>query len=364
MWGRLLKDVPVPGVYVPIPNLPPHRVGAPMQQVLRPWPLLQAFAVASALAVLALLLIVPPTGLFVTWYVLIPIVPATLLVAPGLWRNLCPIATLSQLPSVIGRAPARRFPLTTRWGSTIGAALLFLIIVPLRPSIFNLDALALVVFTLSVIVVAVVGGFAYSGKGGWCSTLCPVLPVERLYGQRPIAEVEHAHCSSCDACVSGCYDLRPTGSLRGLTEPGRPESLHSWTMLRSPLGVFAAAFPGFVLGYFMLAPDATILDAYAGVVVYSVASLVVLSSADEFLLRNRALTLRVAAATAAALYYWFTIPAIAGAAERLVHLGTAPAWTVSATRVAMLALVALWFLLALREAPRRETELDVTPALD
>jgi nitrite reductase (NADH) large subunit len=336
-----------------------------MQQVLRPWPLLQAFAVVSALVVLALLLFVPDTGLFVTWYVLIPLVPAILLAAPGLWRNLCPIATLSQLPSVIGHQPARRFPLRTRWGSTIGAGILFLAIVPLRPAIFNLDGLALVIFVLSVIVVAVVGGLAFSGKGGWCSSLCPVLPVERLYGQRPIVEVEHAHCSSCDACVTGCYDLRPSGSMRGLTAPERRESQRSWEMLRTPLGVFAAAFPGFVLGYFLLPGDASILDAYLNVIVFSAAALLVVAAADQYVLRNRALTLRVAAATAAGLYYWFTIPSIANAADKLVHLGAAPDWAVAATRVLFLAIVAVWFLLSLRQVPHEEEdELTISPVLD
>lgn len=335
-----------------------------MQQALRPWPLLQAFAVAAALAVLALLLLVPQTGLFVTWYVLIPLVPAMLLAAPGLWRNLCPIAVLSQLPSVAGKGARRRFPLRTRWGSTIGGAILFLAIVPLRPAIFNQDALALVFFVVSVIVVALVGGIVYSGKGGWCSSLCPVLPVERLYGQLPIVEVEHAHCSSCDACVTGCYDLRPFASLHGLTAPSRPEPRRTWELLRTPLGIFAAGFPGFILGYFLIPADAGIAEAYLTVTVFSAAAIVLVAAADQFVLRNRTLALRITAALAAALYYWFTIPAIATAADGLVHLGTAPGWAVSATRVLLLGFVAVWFLLSLRSVPPTDDDLAIEPALD
>jgi hypothetical protein len=336
-----------------------------MQQVSRPWPLLQAIAVAAALAVVALLLLVPKTGLFVTWYILIPLVPALLLAAPGLWRNLCPIAVVSQVPALAGLRPKRRFPLSSRWGATIGAGVLFLAIVPLRPAIFNQDALALTIFVLSVIVVAAVGGVVYSGKAGWCSSLCPVLPVERLYGQLPIVEVPHAHCSSCDGCMSSCYDLKPVDSLRGLTRPSGETKPASWSLLRTPLGIFAAAFPGFILGYFVLPADSSIPNTYFEVIVYAAASLLLYAFADTFIIRNRILTLRITAATAAGLYYWFTIPAIAKAADTLVHLGSAPDAFVQALRVALLGFVALWFVLSVRSVPPSAAiDSSVAPALD
>src|SRR5688500_11180747 len=157
----------------------------------RTWSYLQMFAVVATLADIALLLFAPSVGLFVTWYVLIPIVPITLIVAPGVWRNLCPVAVISQLPTVMGRASRRRFPLKASRGAMVVSSLLLLAIVPLRPSIFNLDATALAIFTASVAVIALASGFAFRGKSGWCSSICPVYPVERLYGQRPIIDAEH-----------------------------------------------------------------------------------------------------------------------------------------------------------------------------
>jgi nitrite reductase (NADH) large subunit len=268
-----------------------------MQLIARPWSVLQAVAVLAALVVLALLLFAPRLGLFVTWYVLIPLVPVLLLAAPGIWRNLCPVAVLSQLPALSGVRPARRFPLRSRWGATIGAGILFLAIVPLRPAIFNQDALALFLFTLSVVVASIAGGLLFPGKAGWCSSVCPVLPVERLYGQLPIIDVEHAHCSACDGCMTACYDLKPVDSLRTLTRA----HTRSWELVRTPLGLFGAAFPGFILGYFVLPGDASISETYLHVITWSCASILLHAVVDQTLVRNRLLVLRVAAATAAAL---------------------------------------------------------------
>ena len=56
---------------------------------------------SAALVVAALLIAAPDTGLFVLWKVIIPALPLLFLVAPGLWRNLCPLAASNQTPRAL-----------------------------------------------------------------------------------------------------------------------------------------------------------------------------------------------------------------------------------------------------------------------
>lgn len=302
----------------------------------RAWSYLQVFSVIATLAVVTLLLFAPSLGLFITWYVLIPLVPISLLVAPGVWRNLCPVAVLNQLPTTLGRQATKRFPLKARTGATIVAVLLLFAIVPLRPSIFNIDGPALAIFTLSVAVVAIAMGVLYRGKSGWCSSVCPVYPVERLYGQRPLVNTEHAHCATCDGCVTSCYDLGPTDSLENLTRDAR-------SIMTSPFAIFAASFPGFILGYFTIPEGATAMQAYGSALGYALASLMLFFALDWFASkRSRMPMFRFSAALAAGLYYWFTVPSIAAAAERMVNLGTAPDWSLIGMRVLLISVVVFW----------------------
>ena len=53
------------------------------------------------LVVAALLIAVPDTGLFVMWKIVIPLLPLLFLVAPGVWRNLCPLAASNQAPRAL-----------------------------------------------------------------------------------------------------------------------------------------------------------------------------------------------------------------------------------------------------------------------
>ena len=62
------------------------------------WTVLRAASVSSALAVCLTLLLAPATGLFVFWHLVTPLLPLLFLAAPGLWRNICPMAATNQLP--------------------------------------------------------------------------------------------------------------------------------------------------------------------------------------------------------------------------------------------------------------------------
>lgn len=321
------------------------------------WRIGQAISVGVALAVTGLLLLKPELGLFVTWYALIPAVPALLLVAPGVWRNLCPIAVVHQVPAQAGIGGRRRLGAGAQRAAPAVAAAGLFIIVPLRQPLFNEHGPALAVFVVGVLMAAVITAVLYRGKSGWCATFCPVAPVERLYGQRPLIPVAHAHCDRCTGCVASCYDLNPErgadalvgvearsgdGAITGSAAAGAPG------LVRTPTGVIAAAFPGFVIGYFT-APEASGLAMlYLWIGAFAVGSLVLLVALQSTTRWPAARVVRLAAALAAGAYYWYSVPQIAGAAELTFGIAAAPEWGLAGARTALLGLVAVWLLRARR----------------
>src|SRR5690242_18741372 len=44
----------------------------------------------------------PRLGLHLLWNVLIPVAPALLVLAPGVWRNVCPLGSMAMAPSRMG----------------------------------------------------------------------------------------------------------------------------------------------------------------------------------------------------------------------------------------------------------------------
>jgi hypothetical protein len=102
-------------------------------------------------------------------------------------------------------------------------------------------------------------------------------------------------------------------------------------------GVFAAAFPGFVIGYFHT-QDGPLSSAglvYATVGAWTVAGYVVTQVVVRGLRLSAARAARFLAAVAIGLYYWYVAPVVAEA-------WTWPAWAPAAIRIAGLALVAWW----------------------
>jgi nitrite reductase (NADH) large subunit len=316
------------------------------------WRLAQGVSVVAAVSVVLLLLVQPELGLYLTWSVLIPAVPALLLIAPRVWRNLCPISVVHQLPRVLGRGGRLRLgERSQRWAPGIAVAGLFLI-VPLRHVLFNESGFALALFVLAVLVVALVGGLAFAGKSGWCSTFCPVGPVEKLYGQDPIVHPAHAHCATCIGCTDACYDRDGPQAVRRLLgadgssadENGPGGGVRRAGLLRTPTGVFTAAFPGFVLGYFTITPPIEIGPLYLHMALFVLASVALFAVGDRLLGARVTPTARAAAAAAAGLYYWFTVPAVIVAAEAMWSFGPAPNWLPLVGQALLLGLVGFWWL--------------------
>lgn len=306
--------------------------GPPQTTPARAWAAVQALGVTLTGVLLLGLVLAPEPTLAVLWKVVIPLVPASLLVSPLLWRNACPLATLNLLANDSGGASARGRAATI--ANAVGIGLL-LLLVPARRFLFNVDGPALAATILAVAALAVVLGAVFDAKAGFCAGICPVLPVERLYGQSPLVRIGNARCTSCTACTSACLDLSPWKSVRQLLGRGRPAA--AWIL--TPFGTFAAAFPGFVVGYFTLS-DVTLSAAasvYAHVGLWTAVSWAVVAALALLPGASAARLLPALGAAAAGLYYWFAAPDLG------VTIGLAPA-AADHLRVAALGLVGAWWI--------------------
>jgi nitrite reductase (NADH) large subunit len=297
----------------------------------RIWIAAQGVSVLATLVLIAALALRPEPALRLLWKVLIPLVPAALLFSPLLWRNVCPLATLEMLAQklVRNRPPARRW---ARAGAVAGIVLLA-VMVPGRHLVFNTDGPVLAWTITAVAALAIGGGLAFDARGGFCNTVCPVLPVERLYGQSPLVDIGSPRCGRCTGCAPGCIDLGPrTAPFKAI---GAAREGSDWT--RTAFGSFAAAFPGFVLGYFTTADGllSSAASMYAQVALLSGASWVLTTAIARTWKVGPEVALPVLGASAAGVYYAYAAPQLA------VAVGLPEAGGV--LRAAFLILIAFWW---------------------
>jgi hypothetical protein len=307
------------------------------------WRIAQAIALAGLASTATALVIWPAISLQLFWNLVVPLLPLSFLVAPGAWRAVCPLASLNMMGRGIGD---RRLPDgVTRYSGASGIVLL-VALVPARHIGLNDRADLLLVALLGCALGAAALGVRFDAKAGFCNTLCPLLPVERLYGQRPLIGVSNPRCHDCTLCTPrGCIDLSPSKSIAQVLGPARRSS--AW--LASAFGAFAAGFPGFVIGYFRTT-DTTAIQAagvYTTILAHAAASGVIVAFVVSRLRVSSAVALPVLAATAAGLYYWFAIPTSFGALGVQPVVGEAIRWV-------LVAAVAIWAVYALSPqfAPR------------
>jgi hypothetical protein len=302
---------------------------------------------AGAGVLFTALLLVPHVASRAFWFAIVPALPALFLVNAEAWRNVCPVATLSTLGD--RDAPVR--PLTRdaarRWTSF--GVLLFFLLVPLRIVVLEADGIATAALLAAAAVGAVAGGLLLDRKAGFCNSVCPILPVERLYGQRPLTRVANARCVPCRACTQhACFDLNPERS--GLVSLGSAAGGPRWIF--TPFGAFALALPGFVVAFAIA--SSTITDVSGAPALARVYGTVLLGAALSWATFATALVtasirparaLATAAAAAVGVYYWVTPAAIVDA------WALNPIW-LPVMRAATLLLVGVWSWRALVE-PRK-----------
>jgi len=216
------------------------------------------------------LIFFPTTGIHLFWNILIPIAPALLVVAVGVWRNICPMASTALFPRHMGFSK-RRILTTKQAGklNLVALAALFLI-VPLRHAVFDMNGFATALLIISLGLIAVIAGLFFEWKSAWCSGLCPVHPVEKLYSLNNRLSIPNAHCDKCYRCVTPCPD-----------NSGYQSSIFKETTYHKLTGHFmVAAFPGFVWGWFQVPdfPGITGVEQIVGIYMLPVLGLLVTSA--------------------------------------------------------------------------------------
>lgn len=221
----------------------------PSRWPMRVWWVLRALVLLVTLAIVGLLLWRPELGLKLFWGLAVPVLPAILVVAPGLWRQVCPMATLNQLPRQGGFSLARDLPPAWKTGAFTVAIVGFLGAVSLRASWLNHVGPVLALGLLLVLALAFAGGYVFKGRSGWCGTFCPLAPIQRDYGQAPLVVVRNGYCDPCLGCQKNCYDFNPRAAVFSDVYDDDPR----WAGQRR---LFMGLMPGLILAYFLQGPVA------------------------------------------------------------------------------------------------------------
>ncbi|MBJ8348806.1 FAD-dependent oxidoreductase [Antrihabitans sp. YC2-6] len=322
----------------------PAYTDLPKKLPLLAWQAIRVVSILTYLFVIVLLFVRPAAGLFIFFGVIVPVLPALFLVAPGLWRNICPLAATNQIPRVLGFTRALNPPDWVRNRGYLVAMALFFGIAGSRLAGLDQSAAATGVVLALVATVAFTGGYVFKGKSGWCSSICPLFPLQRAYAQTPFVTVPNSHCPSCVGCAKNCYDFKPRAAYQAdLVDPDR-----SWTAQRK---LFVAALPGFILGFFTaVGQDLPALEKYGLLglfVLVSVGSYFAIEAVSPL---SPAMVAIGYAAAALNIFYWFVGPVVASSFAEVTGIEVAwLRWLIS-TAVAVVTL--LWI------ARTRVTELQ------
>jgi nitrite reductase (NADH) large subunit len=317
----------------------------------RVWDALRVLSVVAAFALCVALIVSPRVGLFAFWGVVIPLLPLLFFIAPGFWRNICPLAASNQTPRRFGFTRGRALHPTVRAYGFLVPVVLFLALVPARKVLFNTNGVALAALLFTMLAAAFVGGVFFKGKSGWCSSFCPLLPVQRVYGQTPFVVVRNSHCEPCVGCAKNCYDFNPhVAQLADLYDADPYRGAYR--------KIFGGAFPGLVLAFYTVdsASGWDIAGMYGKFGLYILGGIGAFFVLDSLLRVSTAAVAVLFGAAALDLYYWFNWPYLA---DRIG--GSAPGWFVWPARSVVFALSAVWVVRTLLKE-RRFVEEAAAPA--
>ena len=276
----------------------PNYTAIPRRVPVRAWFPVRAVSVAVFLGLCVALWVRPVGSLFFFWNILVPFLPITFLVVPGLWRNICPLAAANQAPRLWGFTRGLKQPAFLRNRGYVIAIVLFAAIMASRPVLFNENGAALSVLLLVMIASAFAMGAVFKGKSGWCSSICPLLPVQRLYGQTPFVVSPNGHCQPCVGCTKNCYDFNPGAAYQADMHEPDPD----WS---APRLFFAGAFPGLVYGFFSVPGGSGTMHTYGHIFLWGAVGAGVLYALKALLPFTNSQVAALGGAAAINLYYWY-----------------------------------------------------------
>lgn len=314
----------------------PNRHASAIQMAPRTaaiWRALQFAVWLIGAAIFICLIFWPALGILLFWNILIPAAPALLVLATGVWRNVCPLATCTLLPRHLGLSKRKKMSISQQGKFCLLAVLALYLIVPLRHSVFNVSGHATAILLFATAAVGTGMGILYEWKSGWCSSLCPIHPVEKLYGSNTLFELPNAHCDQCMNCLVPCPDSTPNI---------RPDSSHKTTYHRISGFLTIGGLPGFIWGWFhepdVLRPPggSNLIDVYAMPFLGLVFTLLLFWVLTKLLSAEQGkIVTAIFAATAVSCYYWYRLPSLLGFGKYpndgfLVNLNDSlPLWSIS-----------------------------------
>jgi hypothetical protein len=274
------------------------------------WRIVQAVTWLAGAGILFCLLFFPAIGVLLFWNILIPVAPVLFVLGTGLWRNVCPLATTVLLPRHLGLSKRKRLSLKQLGKLNLVAVLTLFVIVPLRHAVFNNNGMATAILIISMVFVGFIMGVFYEWKSAWCSGLCPVHPVEKLYGRNVFITLPNAHCDQCMNCVIPCPDS--TSNIH--TKTSAKTIYHKISGL-----LIIGGLPGFIWGWFHV-PDETTITTLS--VFFSVYKMPLIGFAITLLLygllsaiiktKFEQRLISIFAAMGVSCYYWYRIPSLVG----------------------------------------------------
>jgi len=290
------------------------------------WLALRVLVLLVTLALAGVLALYPAVGLKLWWGLAIPIVPALLVVAPGFWRQVCPMAFLNQIPRLTGKSRTRALPARLKNAAFVIAVGIFLACVAAPAPLLNRHGELVAILIVGVLLVALAGGFVFAGRSGWCGTFCPLGPIQRTYGHAPLIVVPNGYCPTCVGCQKNCYDFNPRGAIFADLVDADPR-------YAAQRRLFIGLLPGLICAYFMQGPA----PAYS----YPVYLLILLAgccaSAGLYAIATGCFPLsphRVAAVFAAlalVIFYWYAGPIILATLAHFLAFAE-PDWAIAASR--------------------------------
>lgn len=311
------------------------------------WRIIQTLVWLVGVLILFNLIFFPTIGIHLFWNILIPVAPALFVVGVGVWRNVCPMASTGLLPRHLKFSKRKKLTIEQTGKLNLVAIVALFIIVPLRHGIFNTNGLATAILIISLGIISVIAGLFFEWKSAWCSGLCPVHPVEKLYGLNNRFSLLNAHCDQCYRCVIPCPD----------TTPGiHPLSSKKSTYHKIGGFLMAGAFPGFVWGWFQVSDFVDITGIERLIAVYKLPVIGCLVTGLLFLIIKKfveeKILIAVFSAAAVSCYYWFRLPALFGFGifpgnGMLIDLtGLLPEWSMTVTVVATTLFFFWWIIVS------------------
>jgi CRP-like cAMP-binding protein len=216
-----------------------------------------------------------PLGTTIFWGAIVPSAIFILLVlGHDLWRRICPLSFLSQIPRALGwQRQWKRQNATTgkvrlelakvkpdswlgRNYSYVQFGWLFVGLCG-RILFFNADRLVLALWLLFTIGAAILVGYLYGGKS-WCQYFCPMAPVQQIYGEPGGLLNSRAHTSDQTITQSMCRTVLPDGKEQSACVACQNPCIDIdaersyWDGLNQPRAQWLRyGYVGLVIGYFV-----------------------------------------------------------------------------------------------------------------